>query len=784
MKKMKSDVLIVFINLVLVTSLFAGSVPPKREFRGAWVATVSNLDWPSRGASSVYQKQQLVDMLDNLKATGINAIIFQVRPACDAFYQSSYEPWSYWLTGRQGQAPEPFFDPLAFAVEQAHKRGMELHAWFNPYRAVVSSGYRLDAQHVVNQHPEWILSFGELKILDPGLPQVRDYVTNVIADVVARYDIDGVHFDDYFYPYPPNQITNEDDQTFANYSRGFSDRGAWRRDNVNLLVAAVYQAIQSLKPFIKFGISPFGIWKNGVPSGIWGMSAYNTIYADALSWIEQKTVDYLTPQLYWPFGGQQDFGRLMPWWQEQRDDRHLYVGHAAYRINSWPQSEMPDQIRLNRERGAEGSIFFRAATILGNPKGFTDSLKSNIYRYPAVFPNMAWKDQVAPESPQNLRYDAISNQNYGLVWDAPDFAADGDSAIRYVVYRFDKANVSAADLDSSKYIYDMVGTSYLTAVSQNSQNDFYSYAVTALDRNANESGMSNIITLTAPSTPQLASLSEVENDTPRVIVYWPDQMDGVYYQVQVALDSAFTGEFVYERTAVLDTFTVLQNLQGQQTYYCRTMAYSAGGESEFSQRIRIRTAFPATPDLVAPKGRNTALTPVFVWHAAAAAVDYQVQVSIDTDFAENGVILDQEGIADTTFALQQNLLAGRTKYYWRVRGRNEYGYGAWADRLIFKTDEASLVSLKKQPTSFSLSQNYPNPFNPVTAISFTVPRSGHVRLAVYNMLGQEVMVLLDQHMTAGEHRIHVDGCGLAAGIYIYNLRYEHRVLRKKMTFIK
>ena len=240
---MKKNAAIILIIIVLFTFNYSQSNNPKREFRGAWIATVLNLDWPSSPyLTTEQQKKQLLDILDGLQEAGINAVVFQIRSECDAMYQSSIEPWSYWLTGQQGKAPNPFYDPLKFAVEEAHKRGMELHAWMNPYRAVRSAGnYTNSTNHVSQQHPEWILQFGNLKILDPGLPQVRNYVTSIIIDLVSRYDVDGIHFDDYFYQ---QGITTEDANTFQNYSRGFTNLGDWRRDNVNLLVKQIYDSIQ------------------------------------------------------------------------------------------------------------------------------------------------------------------------------------------------------------------------------------------------------------------------------------------------------------------------------------------------------------------------------------------------------------------------------------------------------------------------------------------------------------------------------------------------------------
>ena len=267
---------------------------PKYEFRGAWVATVLGLDWPPFSHSSI-QQEQLIVMLDSLKGAGINAVLFQVRSEADAMYESDIEPWSYWLTEHQGSAPNPYFDPLQLAIEEAHKRGMELHAWFNPYRVNRGSGYANADNHVSKTHPDWLLEFGAIQTLDPGLPEVRDHIVRVISDVATTYDIDGVHFDDYFYPYPPGNIQHEDAFTFAVHDRGFTDVGDWRRDNVNLLVQAISDTLREIRPSVKFGISPFGIWKDGVPSGIVGLDAYNVIYADAVAWLNAESIDYLTP---------------------------------------------------------------------------------------------------------------------------------------------------------------------------------------------------------------------------------------------------------------------------------------------------------------------------------------------------------------------------------------------------------------------------------------------------------------------------------------------------------
>ncbi|MBN2600656.1 MAG: family 10 glycosylhydrolase, partial [Candidatus Marinimicrobia bacterium] len=324
---MKFKLTLFISGLLFLSSISTAETVPKYEFRATWIATVLRLDWPKSSTVST-QKSQLISILDNMQKANFNAAIFQIRPVCDAFYASDIEPWSNWLTGTEGQAPSPYYDPLEFAIEEAHKRGIELHAWFNPYRAKKGSSDGTSADHVFNKHPEWILAVGSKKssdnryyaldeqetndtkgtdyILNPGLAVVREYVLGVIMDVVNRYDVDGVHMDDYFYPY--SGITNEDQTTFVEENRGFSNIGDWRRDNVNLLIESIYDSIRIIKPDVKFGMSPFGIWKNGVPDGIVGTSSYSAIYCDPIAWLDGHYIDYLTPQLYWPFGGAQDYG--------------------------------------------------------------------------------------------------------------------------------------------------------------------------------------------------------------------------------------------------------------------------------------------------------------------------------------------------------------------------------------------------------------------------------------------------------------------------------------------
>ena len=307
---MKSKIILIFFLLFTSHSYPNG----KREFHGAWIATIKNIDWPSEpGLPVEEQKTELKVLFNSLHQVGINAVLFQIRTECDAFYPSEIEPWSYWITGKQGIPPEPLYDPLYYAIQLAKQRGMEFHAWLNPFRVKAdTNNYVPDSTHISFGHPEWIVHTEKYKFLNPGIPDAREYVKQVVLDVVKRYDIDGIHFDDYFYPY--SGVTDEDLETFTIYSRGFSNIDEWRRDNVNIFVSDIYNSIKQTKPYVKFGISPFGIWKDGVPEGIKGFSSYHTIYCDAVFWLREEIVDYIAPQIYWQIGGEQDYFKLSNWW--------------------------------------------------------------------------------------------------------------------------------------------------------------------------------------------------------------------------------------------------------------------------------------------------------------------------------------------------------------------------------------------------------------------------------------------------------------------------------------
>jgi uncharacterized lipoprotein YddW (UPF0748 family) len=793
--------LITFILFAFIAAnLFPQSTPPKREFRAAWVATVTNLDWPSSpGLPVATQKQELINLLDELNRDGVNTIIFQIRTECDAFYSSSFDPWSYWLTGSQGTAPFPYYDPLEFAVDEAHKRGMELHAWFNPYRAERSVGnYATATNHVTKAHPEWVLQIGTFKFLNPGLPDVRNYVSSVIYDVVSRYDVDGVHFDDYFYPYPPNNMTatsaNDalDNAAFAADPRGFTNKYNWRRDNVNILVKQVYDTIQTVKPWVKFGISPFGIWQPGYPAGITGMNAYTDIYCDAISWLQKKSIDYLTPQLYWPFGGGQDYGKLQPWWADSvgAHGLHYYPGHAYYRVSSWPSaSELPNQIRLDRKNSkTQGGVFFRAKNFPENPKGVTDTLRNDLYRYKALLPIMNWKDVVKPNTIRNLRYERLANGQAGLKWDIPVTASDGDSASRYVVYRFDYASVQPGDLNNPARILSIEGSRQSIPAPPTSGQAYY--IVTALDRNYNESNPVYPILVNPPPVPVLEyPINYAINIEDSVIFKWKYPAHSSSYRLQVSTDSTFASNIIYDQSNIIDTMKMVTVLTGQQKYYWRVMSFNAGGTSNFSSPFSFTTGYPASTLLAYPLN-NTGDIPLdttLYWYPGKDASEYSLVLARSLDFSPSSIVKDVSGITDTFYSVSG--LNPYTFHFWKVRASNQYGNGQWSAVWRFRTVAATGIEDEDLiPTEYALEQNFPNPFNPSTTIRFRIPEAGLTRLKIYNILGQEVAVLVEEYMNPGTYNVEFNTKAMlnqeASGIYIYRLRVNDYSASKKMILMK
>jgi uncharacterized lipoprotein YddW (UPF0748 family) len=369
-----------------------------------WMATVDNIDWPNRGDyNPESQKREYIRQLDMHARNGMNAIVGQVRPAADAFYPSPFEPWSQWLTGTQGKMPQPYYDPLQFMIEEAHERGFEYHAWCNPYRANFSMAKAsITPAHITKLYPEWFLQYGGTLYFDPGNKDAQRWVVNVIKDIVHRYDVDAIHMDDYFYPYRIPGKEFPDTASYRKWGNGM-DKHAWRRANVDSIILALSNAIKEEKPWVKFGISPFGVWRNQKddPEGSAtqaGVTNYDDLYADILLWAEEGWIDYIAPQLYWEIGfNKADFTVLVDWWSKRTYGRHLYIGQGIYRAlekksAAWhDKNQLPKQIQLLRSTpNVQGSVYFSSKTFYSNPNGWNDSLQNNYYKMPALIPPMPW----------------------------------------------------------------------------------------------------------------------------------------------------------------------------------------------------------------------------------------------------------------------------------------------------------------------------------------------------------------------------------------------------------
>ncbi|HEX4812810.1 MAG TPA: family 10 glycosylhydrolase [Nonomuraea sp.] len=466
---------------------------PKRQLRAMWISSVANIDWPSRtGLSASAQQAEFRAWLDLAVAKRMNAVVVQVRPTADAFWPSPYEPWSQWLTGTQGG--DPGYDPLAFMVREAHARNLEFHAWFNPYRiANHDDPTRLISSHPARRNPGWRFAYGGKLYYNPGIPAVRDFIEDAIMDAVTRYDLDGVHLDDYFYPYPVSGETIPDAATYAQYGGSFATIADWRRDNVNLLVRELDQRIHTAKPHVSFGISPFGIWRNAgtdpLGSRTSGLQSYDAIYADTRLWVKQGWVDYIAPQIYWHIGfSTAAYEVLTAWWSEavRGTGTQLVVGQAAYRAGASGQDaawqdpdELSDHLHDNRQHPEiAGDIYFSAKDVKADRIGAMTRLVNAHYSRPALLP--ARGSAAAPAAP------AITSATQGTNGVQLSWTGSGTS---YAVYRV-AGTPSTADPCFFADARNLVGTTRQTTFTDPSGSGSVTYYVTALNRTHQESGPS------------------------------------------------------------------------------------------------------------------------------------------------------------------------------------------------------------------------------------------------------------------------------------------------------
>ncbi|GHV20365.1 hypothetical protein FACS1894174_02080 [Bacteroidia bacterium] len=473
-------------------------VTPKREFRGAWIHVIGQGQY--RSMSSGEMKKYFLDVLDNLQELNFNAVVFQIRPTADALYPSSLEPWSKYLTGTQGMAPDSGFDPLAFMIEECHNRGMEFHAWLNPYRVTASENDVLHPTHIYHQHPEWFLKYGKQIYFDPGLPESKSFICKVVKDIVARYDVDAVHMDDYFYPYPIPGERFPDDNSFYRYAhlQGFTmeRRNEWRRNNVNTLIEQIKHSIVVTKPWVRFGVSPFGIYRNkkntpdGSGSETNGLQNYDDLYADIKLWVEKGWVDYNIPQIYWEIGHKAaDYEILIKWWSRNNFGAHLYIGQDVTRTMKTPDLEYPRRNQLTRKMELErtlpaiyGNCFWPSYEVINNNGGIKDSLKTHYQRNPALIPAYSHMHSKRPKDVKSLK-DEWTAEGYKLRWKRNGDPADPEKARYYVIYKFENKERTNLE-DPSKIVKITRETEFLLPYENGKRK--VKYVVTSVDRFHNE----------------------------------------------------------------------------------------------------------------------------------------------------------------------------------------------------------------------------------------------------------------------------------------------------------
>lgn len=476
-----------------------------RQLRGMWIATVGGIDWPGDADSAAAQKKRYTRLLDTARAMNMNAVFVQIRPNSDAFYDSPYEPWSQWITGTQGK--DPGYDVLAFMLKEAHARNLEFHAWFNPYRVSRQDDVKkLSPKSPARQHPDWVRKYGTGLWYDPGLPQVRDLATKAVMDVVTKYDIDAVHFDDYFYPYPEGGDF-PDDATYKAYGGGMK-RADWRRKNVDTLVESLSEKIHDAKPWVRFGISPFGVWRNkssdpaGSPTR--ALQSYDDVYADTRKWIKKGWLDYVTPQLYWPIGDPRaDYAKLVAWWADQVEgtDVQLTIGQGAYRVGTdaaWKDpAELSRHLTLNAKYPqVRGDVYFSASDIAANRRGFAARLRDDHYNRPAILPAVdeagSGKGKGGNAAPPPVHGTAAVPADKGVkvTWQPSEGASS------YAVYRVDGTGPGCAPVDPGRLIADVRGGGIIDPSAKPGR--AYTYYVTALNRLHHESAPARGATVTAP----------------------------------------------------------------------------------------------------------------------------------------------------------------------------------------------------------------------------------------------------------------------------------------------
>lgn len=675
-----------FILLIISTHILAQG--PDAEFRATWVASVYNIDWPVSQGNAQSQKEEFLEILDSLKSTNMNAAVLQIRPTADALYHSSYEPWSEWLTGERGN--DPGYDPLEFAISEAHKRGIELHGWVNPYRFETSSGrYAGKEGKVISEHPDWIIDVDGKTYFNPGNPEVTQYLKLIIGDILENYDIDGLCFDDYFYPAGISTEDSEEYLLFGNEGESVAD---FRRRSVNQMIAEVYDTIKQVKPWVRFGVSPAGIYstdpsaaatyKTSLPSGITGRDNYNIIYCDPLAWIKQGTLDYLSPQLYWKRGGGQDFNTLIEWWSEECNKNGIacYPSLGTYRLSGdqppssssqeWETNEILSQIDLlrdHRDKGTLGLVFYSQGD-LERVEGLTEMLRNEIFDSISIWPEFLSEGELSPLPT------GISASTFGRKEKSPvsSFIWEGEPTNRYWIEGADEKGTvtfEAASYEESVLLpADTITTFYRV------------YSINRFGRVNPSFYSTEILNVETPevvhgtSKEKLASFESLRwNYTENASVYYIEISDSPEF-----LDTYHTSGLIRDTSILIEELA----LKGEREYYWKVFACNGNGCKE-SVVSSFETGFPASVSIQAPEPDQmfVPLEPELIWNPGDDLLQYNVQIATDSTF-EN---IQMDSIVVNQNSINSIPLNKWTEYFLRIRGINDYGMGEWSEIVVFTT---------------------------------------------------------------------------------------------------
>lgn len=680
-------ILLAVLATIVVSTAMAVTPSPKRDFRGAWLSTVWAIDWPSHRditeEATKSQKVELRNILTNYENCNINACFFQVRGMSDAMYNSKYEPWSQYLTGKRGLAPT--YDPFEYVIEEAHKRGIEVHAWINPYRYATSEeNYGRLSTDYSTTHPDWLINCGGIHILNPGLPAVREQIVNIVVDILEKYDVDGIVFDDYFYQ--SGMLDEYDDALYAKYNPDSLERGDWRRRQVNLMVQDVYNAIKARKPWCRFGISPAGVAasskavadKYGItpcPSGSdW---QYNQIYAEPVQWLVDQSIDYISPQVYWTIGAAADYAKITPWWYMVANQfgRHCYISQSlsslshtktmpakisdrenAAAATNFYADEISNQIMINHssaKEGAPGTVFFSSKQIAKT--GFIKTIVRDVYTRKALVPVLTW---FKPDEQQGLVTN-LKREGQTLTW---DYAVEGQ---RYGVYAMPKDKRNDVEALTTTLYYQ--GLTYSpTYVLDDSIAADYAVCVTVIDRYGNEYAPRFLgEALVEPIVPTLLFPADGANILLPNYLEWEYIDDAMGYQLEIAYDEQFSDIIAVVPVDTNVFFTQpLVEINGDSVYYWRVSAQVANSESRYSE-VRSFTGdlFSVTSPI---NGEiEVSVTPTITWDFVREGADYYVEIATSNTF-KNAEIVFAESTKNTSVTIPENVLKYGITHYVRV----------------------------------------------------------------------------------------------------------------------